>query len=214
MLKDSLRLLMSLSTWSLDLIEKNKTFRLKQATVNQEIETGEIAATISIISKEKERLETEIERAEAEEAVTTAIEKAQAERQKLQAEIAAESVENEAKTIERLAEAEGKRYHLIPATDAERTAKMVRELAPQLIENLPQVVEIAKALAPQAGILGDSNIYNFPNGNGEEINKLMLSTSGMLLIQSLLNGKLGDLLGKSLRSLNNDSNSGQDNSDG
>lgn len=197
-----------------DLIEKNKTFRLKQATVNQEIETGEIAATISIISKEKERLETEIERAEAEEAVTTAIEKAQAERQKLQAEIAAESVENEAKTIERLAEAEGKRYHLIPATDAERTAKMVRELAPQLIENLPQVVEIAKALAPQAGILGDSNIYNFPNGNGEEINKLMLSTSGMLLIQSLLNGKLGDLLGKSLRSLNNDSNSGQDNSDG
>jgi uncharacterized membrane protein YqiK len=197
-----------------ELIEKNKTFRLKQATVNQEIETGEIAATISIISKEKERLETEIERAQAEEAVTTAIEKAQAERQKLQAEIAAESVENEAKTIERLAEAEGKRYHLIPATDADRTAKMIRELAPQLIENLPQVIEIAKALAPQAGILGDSNIYTFPNGNGEEINKLMLSTSGMLLIQSLLNGKLGDLLGKSLRSLNNDSNSGQDNSDG
>jgi len=123
-------------------------------------------------------------------------------------------VENEAKTIERLAEAEGKRYHLIPATDADRTAQMIRELAPKLIENLPQVVEIAKALAPQAGILGDSNIYNFPNGNGEEINKLMLSTSGMLLIQSLLNGKLGDLLGKSLRSLNNDSNSGQDNSDG
>ena len=197
-----------------DLIEQNKTFRLKQAEVNQEIETGEIAATISIISKEKERLETEIERAQAEEAVTTAIEKAQAERQKLQAEIAAESVENEAKTIERLAEAEGKRYHLIPATDAERTAQMIRELAPQLIENLPQVVEIAKALAPQAGILGDSNIYNFPNGNGEEINKLMLSTSGMLLIQSLLNGKLGDLLGKSLRSLNNDSSNGQDNSDG
>ncbi|MCA2682913.1 MAG: hypothetical protein IM504_19300 [Microcystis sp. M038S2] len=196
-----------------DLIEKNKTFRVKQAKVNQEIETEEIAATILIISKEKERLEKEIERAEAEQAVTTAIEKAQAERQKLQAEIAAESVENEAKTIERLAEAEGKRYHLIPATDAERTAKMVRDLAPQLIENLPQVVEIAKALAPQAGILGDSNIYTFPNGNGEEINKLMLSTSGMLLIQSLLNGKLGDLLGKSLRSLNNDSNSGQDNSD-
>ena len=195
-----------------DLIEKNKTFRLKQAEVNQEIETGEIAATISIISKEKERLETEIERAKAEQAVTTAIEKAQAERQKLQAEIAAESVENEAKTIERLAQAEGKRYHLIQATDADRTAQMIRELAPQLIENLPQVVEIAKALAPQAGILGDSNIYNFPNGNGEEINKLMLSTSGMLLIQSLLNGKLGDLLGKSLRSLNNDSNSGQDNS--
>jgi uncharacterized membrane protein YqiK len=196
-----------------DLIEKNKTFRLEQAKVNQEIERGEIDATISIISKEKERLETEIKRAQAEEAVTTAIEEAQAKRQKLQAQIAAESVENEAKTIERLAEAEGKRYHLIPATDAERTAKMVRDLAPQLIENLPQVVEIAKALAPQAGILGDSNIYTFPNGNGEEINKLMLSTSGMLLIQSLLNGKLGDLLGKSLRSLNNDSNSGQDNSD-
>jgi uncharacterized membrane protein YqiK len=180
------------------LIEKNKEFQLKEIIAHQAIETGEIDANILIIGKEKERLETEIKRAEAEEAVTTAIEEAQAQRQKNQAKIAAESVENEAKTIERLAEAEGKRYHLIPATDADRTAQMIRELAPELMKNLPHVVEIAKALAPQAGILGNSNIYTFPNGNGEDINKLMLSTSAMSLIQSLLNGKLGDLLSEFL----------------
>ena len=187
------------------LIEENKNFQLNQTTAHQEIETGEIDATILIIEKERKRLETEKKRAQAEEDVTTAIEEAQALRQQLQAEIAAGSVENEARTIERLAEAEGKRYHLIPATDADRTAQMIRELAPELMKNLPQIVEIAKALAPQAGILGDSNIYTFPNGNGEDINKLMLSTSAMSLIQSLLNGKLGDLLSEFLLSRNNNS---------
>ncbi|MGV2389074.1 MAG UNVERIFIED_CONTAM: hypothetical protein LVR29_14835 [Microcystis novacekii LVE1205-3] len=53
-------------------------------------------------------------------------------------------MENEAKTIERLAEAEGKRYHLIPATDADRTAQMIRELAPQLMEKLPRLLKLPK----------------------------------------------------------------------
>ena len=170
------------------------------------IEEHQIDKTISIIDKEKKRLEKERERAIAEEDVTTAIEEAQSNRHKSQAKIAAESVESEAKTIERLAEAEGKRYHLIPATDADRTAQMIRELAPEIMKNLPQIVEMAKALAPQAGVLGNSNIY-FPNGNGEDIHKLILSTSSLLLIQSLLDGKLGTLLLELLRSLKNDSNS-------
>lgn len=184
------------------LLDRNKDLQLKQTQIHQETETQEITAIIEIIKKEQERLATEKERAEAQEAVTTAIEEAKAERKQKQVEIAFASVENEAQIIERLAQAEGKHYREIQATNADRTAKMIRELAPEL---MPQFVEIAKALAPQSGILGNSNIYTFPNGNGEEINKLILSTSGMLPIQSLLDGKLGHLLGKSFRSLSNDS---------
>jgi uncharacterized membrane protein YqiK len=142
-----------------DLINQNKELQKLQAEVHQEVEKAEIAATISIISKEQERLETEMERAKAEEAITTAIEEAIALRQQLKAKIAAQAVEDEAKTIKLLAEAEGTRYHSIPATDADRTDKLIRELAPQLIEHLPQLAEVVKALAPQPGILGESNIY-------------------------------------------------------
>ncbi len=186
-----------------DLIEKDKAFKIKQTQIHQEIETQEIATTISILGEEEKRLIKEKSRAEAEDALTAAIEEAKALRQQKQVEIAAASVEDEAKTIERLAEAEGKRYREIPATDADRTAQMIRELAPLLMENLPQFVEIANALAPKPGVLGDSNIYTFPHGNGEDMNKLVLSTSAVVLLQSLFDGKLGNFLNKSLRSLNN-----------
>jgi hypothetical protein len=71
---------------------------------------------------------------------------------------------------------------------------------PDLVDKLP---EIAKALAPQPGILGDTRIFAFPgmngsNGNGMgDINKLLLSTSGLSLINTLLDeGKLGNLIGQ------------------
>jgi hypothetical protein len=66
---------------------------------------------------------------------------------------------------------------------------------------LPQII---KSLAPQAGVLGDARIYSFPgangnNGNGvssaNDINKLLLSTSGLSLINTLLEeGKLGNVV--------------------
>jgi uncharacterized membrane protein YqiK len=63
------------------------------------------------------------------------------------------------------------------------------------VEQLP---ELLKALAPQPGVLGESRIYSFPGlhgDNGADINKLLLSTSGITLINSLLNeGKLGTVL--------------------
>ena len=53
-------------------------------------------------------------------------------------------------------------------------------------------------------MIGDARIYAFPgaNGNGDgngpgDINKLLLSTSGLALINSLLeDGKLGDVIGQ------------------
>jgi len=74
---------------------------------------------------------------------------------------------------------------------------------------------LLKAIAPQPGILGDARIYSFPganngNGNGQnngnDINKLLFSTSGLSLINTLMDeGKLGSLLGqiKGLLNTNN-----------
>ncbi|BFM38690.1 flotillin family protein [Synechocystis sp. LKSZ1] len=128
-------------------------------------------------------------------------------RRRRQAEIARQAAELEAESIrtladanqhKALAEAQGQRA-LIEAQNslstANRTAELIKTLWPELVEQLP---ELLKALAPQPGVLGESRIYSFPglNGdNGADINKLLLSTSGITLINSLLNeGKLGTVL--------------------
>ena len=132
-------------------------------------------------------------------------------RRRRQAEIAREAAELEAESIRTLAEAnqfkdlaeaEGKRAQIEAEnaiSNANRTAAILQTISPDLIGKLP---EVAKALAPQAGILGNTQIYAFPsaNGNGKgelnDINKLMLSTSGFSLINSLLKeGNLDKLLG-------------------
>ncbi|MGB7442281.1 MAG: flotillin family protein [Coleofasciculaceae cyanobacterium] len=136
-------------------------------------------------------------------------------RRRRQAEIARQAAELEAESIRTLAqanrdnalaEAEGKRA-LIEAenslSDAKLTAQIITTIWPDLAEKLPEIV---KALAPQPGILGDTRIYSFPgandgNGNGKggvgDINKLLLSTSGLSMINSLFDeGKLGSLLGQ------------------
>jgi len=131
-------------------------------------------------------------------------------RRKRQAEIARQAAELEAESIRTLAEAsrykamaeaEGKRA-LIEAenalSDANRTAELLKTIWPELATQLPDIV---KSLAPQPGVLGDARIYAFPgaNGNGasgaSDINKLLLSTSGLSLINTLLDeGKLGTVL--------------------
>lgn len=130
-------------------------------------------------------------------------------RRRRQAEISRQAADLEAESIrtladanrdKALAEAEGKRA-IIEAenalSDANRTAELIRELWPDLVVQLPEMV---RSLTPQPGILGDARIYAFPgmgseNGRGAsgigEINKLMLSTSGLALLESLLeDGKL------------------------
>ncbi|MCU0535052.1 MAG: flotillin family protein [Hydrococcus sp. Prado102] len=136
-------------------------------------------------------------------------------RRKRQAEIARQAAELEAESIRTLAdanryktiaEAESKRA-LIEAenalSNANRTAELIKAIWPDLSDRLPEIV---KALAPQPGVLGDARIYAFPgassnNGNGasstSDINKLLLSTSGLSLINTLLDeGKLGSLIGQ------------------
>jgi len=132
-------------------------------------------------------------------------------RRKRQAEIARQAAELEAESIRTLAEAE--RYKslaeaqskkaLIQAenalSDANRTAELIKAILPELAPKLPEIV---KALAPQPGVLGNARVYSFggnngnSNGNGNvgDINKLLLSTSGMALLETLLDeGKLGEL---------------------
>jgi len=129
-------------------------------------------------------------------------------RRKRQAEIARQAADLEAESIrtlaqanrdKALAEAEGKRAVFEAENaqdDAKLSAKLIGEIWPSIA---PQLPEILKALAPQPGVLGDTRIYSFPganNGNGAgDINKMLLSTSGLALINTLLEeGKLGALL--------------------
>ncbi|AFY37123.1 band 7 protein [[Leptolyngbya] sp. PCC 7376] len=143
-------------------------------------------------------------------------------RRRRQAEIARQAAELEAESIRTLAEAnrykaladaQGKQA-IIEAenalSNANRTAELIKLLMPTISEQLP---EIMRALAPQPGVLGDAKIFAMPGGgaNGEgsgidDINKLLLSTSGISLLNTFLNeGKLGELLGQVKTFLNDNS---------
>ncbi|MDJ0580117.1 flotillin family protein [Crocosphaera sp.] len=220
------------------------------AAAEQQSKIAQQQAAIAIANKEKERFDSEAEKAQAEAAVITAqeVEKAQREqrlvvitaeqeaqkiqiseqnvveidvfRRRRQAEIARQAAELEAESIrtladankyKMLAEAESKQA-LIEAenalSNANRTADLIKELWPQLAPQLPHILE---SLAPQPGVLGDAKIYAFPGLNGNnsngtgDISKLMLSTSGLTLINSLLEeGKLGTLIQQVKTALNSD----------
>ncbi len=141
-------------------------------------------------------------------------------RRRRQAEIARQAAELEAQSIltlaeanrsKDLAEAEGKRA-LIEAenalSNANRTAELIKLLLPQIAERLPEMMQ---AIAPQPGILGETKIFAFPgstsNGSGvNDINKLLLSTSGLSLLNTLLDeGKLGQLFAQVKNFLHDDS---------
>ncbi len=134
-------------------------------------------------------------------------------RRRRQAEIAKQAADLEAEAIRTLAEAErdkalaeadGIRAKLDAKnviSNANLTAELLTTIWPDLAERLPEVLQ---ALAPQPGVLGDARIYAFPgangNGNGSgpsvssDINKLLLSTSGIELLNSFMDeGRLGNL---------------------
>ncbi len=238
-------------------IERSKVIKASQlqakaeiALAEQKTQITEQTAAIAIADKQKERLEAEALRAEAESAVITATEVEAAERsqklaviaaeqdaeqeriaqqnvveidvfrRKRQAESARQAAELEAQSIltladanrhKAMAEAEGKQA-LIEAenslSNANRTAELLKTIWPELVTQLPALMT---AIAPQPGVLGESRIYSFPglngagdNGNAGDISKLLLSTSGITLLNSLLNeGKLGTVVGQ-VKSLLND----------
>ncbi|MCI3280905.1 flotillin family protein [Synechococcus sp. PCC 6717] len=135
-------------------------------------------------------------------------------RRRRQAEIAQQAAELEAEAIRTLAaanrdkamaEAAGLEALLAAKnviSTANLTAQVITSLWPELASQLPEVL---KALAPQPGVIGDAKIYAFPGANGAgapEINKLLLSTSGLALINALFEeGKLGVLLAQIKRLL-------------
>jgi len=130
-------------------------------------------------------------------------------RRRKQAEIAQQAAELEAESIrilaqaerdKALAEAEGIQARISAEnsiSNANLSAKIVSTIWPELSEKLPEIVS---SLAPQPGVIGNTRIYSFPgansNGKGvEDINKLMLSTSGISVINSLLEeGNLGKVI--------------------
>ncbi|MEM6402844.1 MAG: SPFH domain-containing protein [Cyanobacteria bacterium P01_D01_bin.116] len=132
-------------------------------------------------------------------------------RRRKQAEIAQQAAELEAESIrilaqaerdKALAEAEGIQAKIAAEnsiSNANLSAKIVSTIWPELSEKLPEIVS---SLAPQPGVIGSTRIYSFPgangngNGNGvEDINKLLLSTSGISVINSLLEeGNLGKVI--------------------
>ncbi len=134
-------------------------------------------------------------------------------RKRRQAEIARQTAELEAEAIrtlaqaeldKALAEAQGTEAKIAARnviSNANLTADVIAQIWPQLADRLPEVL---RALAPQPGVIGDARIYAFPGANGDgngnnpgDINKLLLSTSGLALINSLLeDGKLGAVFGQ------------------
>jgi uncharacterized membrane protein YqiK len=182
--------------------EAEKAKAESAVTTATEVEKAERGKRLSLIVAEREAQERNISERNVVEI--------EAFRRKRQAEIAQQAAELEAQSIrtladanrdKALAEAEGQRA-LIEAenalSDSKLSAKIITTIWPELADKLPEIV---KALAPQPGILGDTRIYAFPgansnNGNGgSDINKLLLSTSGLALINTLLeDGKLGALM--------------------
>jgi uncharacterized membrane protein YqiK len=227
--------------------------QVEVAEAEQESKIAQQQTAIAIAEKEKERFGAEAEKAQAEEAVSTAKEVEIAEREqrlsaisaeqeaqkkrisdqnvveidvyrrKRQAEVARQAAELEADSIrtlaeaaryKALAEAQGKRA-LIEAenslSNANRTADLIKVIWPDLAPQLPEIIH---SLAPQPGVLGDARIYSFPgmngaNGNGAssagDINKLLLSTSGLSLINTLLDeGKLATVISQVKQLLSSD----------
>lgn len=182
-----------------------------------EIEKAERNKNLSIIAAEREAQERSIG--------DRNVVEIDAFRRRRQAEIAQQAAELEAEAIRKLAEAnrdkalaeaEGIAARISAEntiSNANLTAKTIGTIWPELADKLP---EIAIALAPQPGVLGDARIYSFPGANGNnsngtsDINKLLLSTSGLALINTLLEeGKLGALIAQITKLVN--SNDGSNN---
>ncbi|EAZ88985.1 SPFH domain-containing protein [Crocosphaera chwakensis] len=172
----------------------NKALQIIQKQAEQEIEQAEITATITTIQAETTKLEEERLRDIKLETNTTDIEMKQVERENEKTKsIKDNRLENEVAIIQQLAGAEEKRYKAVPISDLDSLIKLIREelLAKGQDAQLTIIKQIVESLAPKENALGNSNVYTFSNSDAEDINKLMFSTSGMHLINSFLNSKLG-----------------------
>ncbi len=162
-----------------------------------EVEKAEREKNLAIIAAEREAAEKRV--------LDQNVVEIDGFRRRRQAEIAQQAAELEAEAIRTLAAANRDKAMAEAAgieallaaknviSNANLTAEVITTLWPELASQLPEVL---KALAPQPGVIGDAKIYAFPGANGAaDINKLLLATSGLALINALFEeGKLGALL--------------------
>ncbi|KST64028.1 flotillin family protein [Mastigocoleus testarum] len=166
-----------------------------------EIEKAERSKSLSIIAAEEQAQEKNIGDRNVIE-IDAFRRRRQAEIAQQAAELEAESIRilADAERIRALAEAEGIQAKITAEntiSNASLSAQVITTIWPELSDKLPEIVH---SLAPQPGVLGNIRIYSFPgannNGKGvDDINKLLLSTSGISMINNLLEeGKLGELI--------------------
>ncbi len=166
-----------------------------------EIEKAERSKSLSIIAAEEQAQEKNIGDRNVIE-IDAFRRRRQAEIAQQAAELEAESIRilADAERIRALAEAEGIQAKITAEntiSHASLSAQVITAIWPELSDKLPEIV---RSLAPQPGVLGNIRIYSFPgannNGKGvDDINKLLLSTSGISMINNLLEeGKLGELI--------------------
>ena len=147
---------------------KQTELKEKQAEEQIKVETAEINAMVAIALEEIRRLNQEAERVRAEEGVNTAIEEARKERGETLVEIARQ----EAKRRKLLAEVDA--YSKKNVSDLNQLAMIVTTLMPQVMEHLPEITEIAKAMSLQPGALSNAHLYNMSDSNGQGWNKMLL----------------------------------------
>ncbi|MDM7326466.1 MAG: SPFH domain-containing protein [Thermosynechococcus sp. Uc] len=158
-----------------------------------EVEKADRQKHLAIIAAEREAAEKRVLEQNAVE-----IEAFRRQRQAEIAELEAEAIRTlaAANRDKALAEAAGIEAILAAKnviSNANLIAQVITALWPELAPQLPQVLQ---ALAPQPGVIGDAKIYTFANGSAiPNLNTLLLSTSGLALINALFEeGKLGQLL--------------------
>jgi len=142
-------------------LERQAQLKLKedeQKAIAEEVESN---AAIRATELEIARLQREAERVREEEKIGTVIEEARQEREAILLAIA----ESEAKRIEALAKADavGKKA----VSELDRMAMIVTTLAPQIMEHLPEIAEVAKAMSLQPGALTNTRIYNVTDGDSK-----------------------------------------------
>jgi uncharacterized membrane protein YqiK len=112
----------------------------------------------------------------------------------------------EAKKEEKLKLAEGELEYIKAINSKEQiiiTAELLKELAPDLIEQLPQ---IAQNLTPE---VKEAKLYSFGNGNGDSngATKQLASISGLGMLQEILESNLGSQAVSSLTEFLNNNQS-------
>ena len=173
-----------------------------------EIEIAERQQQLSVIAAQREAEERRIaDQNVVEIDVFRRRRQAEVARQAAELEAEATRILSEAQRDKSLAESEGIHAE-IAAKNAINTpnlaAQTLIQLWPQLSEQLP---ELLQALAPQPGVLGDTRIYAFPGAseNSPDVNQLLFSTSGLALINTLLEeGKLVSIIGQIAQALKTD----------